>query len=401
MYRIDNQLGATVLPAPSAPSITPDLFFTAGDEIAGVQATIVDAEWLNMVQEEICYVITANGMTLNKGDRTQLRQAIAYMTGQDLGGYLPLAGGTLTGNLVLPTLYFTGEVSGPLLYSSGNISAAGTVSAPNILGTVGVTGATIYSSGGISAAGDMSAGGTIGCAYIYSSNGGRVVGTFSTDALESNGNAAVAGTCAVGHLTSTGGAGITGTVAMNSDVVRISYSLNGVGTIQLGSGGATIGGDPTQIFLNAGDNSFTMDSTGLGIGHGMMWINNGPVVLQNGIGQQPGGGMWDAFSDERIKHDIVPYEAGLAEVLQLRPKVYSYIPETGSNPRARYVGLIGQDVEPVMPETVTRSLGVAHRLGTIALDDLLMFNGTAVTYALVNAVQALAGRLAALEGARA
>jgi hypothetical protein len=54
-----------------------------------------------------------------------------------------------------------------------------------------------------------------------------------------------------------------------------------------------------------------------------------------------------------------------------------------------------------MPETVTRSLGVAHRLGTIALDDLLMFNGTAVTYALVNAVQALAGRLAALEGARA
>jgi Chaperone of endosialidase len=401
MYRIDNQLGATVLPAPSAPSITPDLFFTAGDEIAGVQATIVDAEWLNMVQEEICYVITANGMTLNKGDRTQLRQAIAYMTGQDLGGYLPLGGGTLTGNLALPNLYFTGEVSGPLLYSSGNISAAGTVSAPNILGTVGVTGATIYSSGGISAAGDMSSGGTLGCAFIYSSGGGQVVGTLTADYLVSHGDAAIAGNCTVGYLTSNTGAVITGMVTMNSDVLRLNYPPNGVGTIQLGSGGATIGGDPTQIFLNAGDNSFTMDSTGLGIGHGMMWINNGPVVLQNGIGQQPGGGEWAAFCDERIKHNIVPYEAGLAEVLQLRPKVYSYIPETGTDPLARYVGLIGQEVQPIMPETVRQRRTVAPHLGTIAIDDLLEFNGTAVKYALVNAVQELAARVAALEGARA
>lgn len=40
------------------------------------EATVLDASWLNAVQEEICNVIGAGGNKLNKNDHTQLITAI-------------------------------------------------------------------------------------------------------------------------------------------------------------------------------------------------------------------------------------------------------------------------------------------------------------------------------------
>jgi hypothetical protein len=506
MYRIDNQLGATVLPAPTAPSITPDLFFTAGDEIAGVQATIVDAEWLNMVQEEICYVITANGMALNKADRTQLRQAIAYMTGQDLSGYLPIAGGTLTGNLYVETaIYTVGDIGS----NAGNISAGANVTAVG-----NVSGANVYAAGTVSApiiygSTDVTAAGSVTGAYLHStayaqidaslavgetirSSGGRIVSENYTspsfalhlvgalaagiwvdpaDRLyfgqtDGSGNAiqmwAYASAAQIGanggfapglaygannavffadadggyirfsglypnyhQLGYSAGAGLLsyntpqfpgGGGAWSCDSVGntiqagnlsvlgncyINYPSTGTGTIVLGNGGSTVGGSWDAVFFNAGGNSVTLAPIGFAIQVGDVWVNTGRIIVEHQVSLQPGGGAWGDYSDARIKHDIVPYAAGLDEVLQLRPKVYSFVPETGRDPDVRYIGLISQDVQPIMPETVRQRVTVAPRLGTITIDDLLEFNGTAVIYALVNAVQALAGRLAALEGARA
>lgn len=39
-------------------------------------ATVLNAPWLNSVQEEICNVITADGSKLNKGDHAQLIETI-------------------------------------------------------------------------------------------------------------------------------------------------------------------------------------------------------------------------------------------------------------------------------------------------------------------------------------
>ena len=39
-------------------------------------ATVLNALWLNSVQEEICNVITADGSKLNKKDQTQLIETI-------------------------------------------------------------------------------------------------------------------------------------------------------------------------------------------------------------------------------------------------------------------------------------------------------------------------------------
>jgi hypothetical protein len=75
MYRIDNPTASTTLP-PTEPVGTPG-FFTKGDSLVGQEATIVEADWMNTVQEELAYIVeSGGGMTLNKTDRTQVLAAL-------------------------------------------------------------------------------------------------------------------------------------------------------------------------------------------------------------------------------------------------------------------------------------------------------------------------------------
>lgn len=82
MFRIDNSTAVTPIPTPGAVGPNPNYFFTNGNPGGGVPATIVDADWTNAVQEEICNVITAAGISLSKTVRTQLRDAIYALAGQ-------------------------------------------------------------------------------------------------------------------------------------------------------------------------------------------------------------------------------------------------------------------------------------------------------------------------------
>lgn len=50
--------------------------FTNGDVAGGVPATDLEADWFDSVQEEICGVIDAAGISLNVSVRTQLLQAL-------------------------------------------------------------------------------------------------------------------------------------------------------------------------------------------------------------------------------------------------------------------------------------------------------------------------------------
>ncbi len=50
--------------------------FSDGNPSTGVLGTKVDDDWLNAVQEEICNLIEAAGITLVKGTNTQLRAAL-------------------------------------------------------------------------------------------------------------------------------------------------------------------------------------------------------------------------------------------------------------------------------------------------------------------------------------
>jgi hypothetical protein len=54
-----------------------DGLFSDGNEVTGVPGTLVDAAWLNAVQEEIANVVEDAGLTLNKSLNNQLASAVA------------------------------------------------------------------------------------------------------------------------------------------------------------------------------------------------------------------------------------------------------------------------------------------------------------------------------------
>lgn len=54
-------------------------FFTAGNAVAGIPATVPGEHWFNMTQEELLNVIRAAGLVPSATDDTQLAQAIAAL----------------------------------------------------------------------------------------------------------------------------------------------------------------------------------------------------------------------------------------------------------------------------------------------------------------------------------
>lgn len=71
MFRIDNASAASPIPTPGPVGPNPDSFFADG-------STVVSADWLNAVQEELAYIIDASpsSPSLSKTDRTQVYTAI-------------------------------------------------------------------------------------------------------------------------------------------------------------------------------------------------------------------------------------------------------------------------------------------------------------------------------------
>jgi len=82
VYRIDNNSAVPQLPIVGAPGSAG--FFSDGNPAAGFEATIVDAWWLNTVQEEICNVVLGANMALDKAQRNQLLLAINLLTSRVL-----------------------------------------------------------------------------------------------------------------------------------------------------------------------------------------------------------------------------------------------------------------------------------------------------------------------------
>lgn len=100
MFRIDHPTAAGIVPVPGAAG-TPG-YFTNGNPGTSTPATVVDADWLNMVQEELMNIVAAAVITPSKTTRNQVLAAInaliAGATGagaiQAQAGNYVAAGGT-------------------------------------------------------------------------------------------------------------------------------------------------------------------------------------------------------------------------------------------------------------------------------------------------------------------
>lgn len=77
MKRVSTSTAVALLPAPIDGGVPG--FFARPDPVNSVSATVPGHDWFNRVQEEMCYVIEANGMALDGLDNTQLYHAIKKM----------------------------------------------------------------------------------------------------------------------------------------------------------------------------------------------------------------------------------------------------------------------------------------------------------------------------------
>jgi hypothetical protein len=126
----------------------------------------------------------------------------------------------------------------------------------------------------------------------------------------------------------------------------------------------------------------------------------------NASAQKPGGGPWLDSSDARIKNVLEDYTPGLDEILELQPKIFTYkgndtqeengesVHKTVAEQNKEFVGLIAQDVEPVLPGMVLKSGGY---IDGVRVDDLRTLDSSELIYALVNAVKTLTARIEQLE----
>lgn len=109
-----------------------------------------------------------------------------------------------------------------------------------------------------------------------------------------------------------------------------------------------------------------------------------------------GNGAWAFTSDARVKEDVRDLEAGLAELRRVRPVRYRYNGLAGTHAGLEGVGIIGQEIEQVLPETVEKLPIDSNPDG---VEGLRVFNPSALTYVLINAVKQLADRVETLERA--
>ena len=76
MFRVDTPTAAGTLPTPSA-AVSPG-YFTEGDPQNNVAATLIKADWLNGVQEELAAAATIRGAALDKTDNGQVAAVLAH-----------------------------------------------------------------------------------------------------------------------------------------------------------------------------------------------------------------------------------------------------------------------------------------------------------------------------------
>lgn len=93
-----------------------------------------------------------------------------------------------------------------------------------------------------------------------------------------------------------------------------------------------------------------------------------------------GANVWSTPSDIRVKKNIHSYTGGLKEILAINPVTFQYDDNIIKGDQKIYVGIIAQEVEKILPATVTQT-------NLFGIKDLRQFNGSELFYTLINAVK--------------
>jgi hypothetical protein len=105
----------------------------------------------------------------------------------------------------------------------------------------------------------------------------------------------------------------------------------------------------------------------------------GYLLEVNGTIGKPGGGLWTASSDLRLKQNVTEFTDGMDQIMQIRPIKYRYNELSGFDTRPEYVGVIAQELQEIVP----------YMVGSYEKDgqEYLNVDNSAMTYMLINAMQ--------------
>ena len=232
--------------------------------------------------------------------------------------------------------------------------------------------------------------------------------------------------------------GTTGKLIQNSGVtIDDSGNLTVSGTGTSTFAGTVTGGVMTSTGAGYTNSGFKITNTTASRTTGWFLSNAGVSVLRdvtgaadlvsidlagllrlNGYGAgtltTDSSGNVTATSDERAKNITGTFTKGLAEVVKLTPKTYTWKEETGLNTTDEVASLTAQDlIAAGIPEAVstyrtvadlnddgTPKLDADGKTLTKRIDATYTVSDRAVIAALVNAIKELNAKLAALEAAR-
>jgi hypothetical protein len=371
--------------------------FGDGNPTAGTPSTQLNMGWFDNLQEEVARVIEIAGITLDGAEKEQLNEAIdRKIAGAGLG-FVLRTGDTMTGPLISPTLTanvvnFTNPATSFAAYTVGNLSiraytaqafwsfdqaGAGSLiwqtSAPIAAGAV-----TLAPGGGINTTGPIQGGAAITAV-------GNVSGANVTAVT---GNVAAAGSVTASvEVTAVGAIRAGQYVYAGSPAISDFYmGFNSAN----GNRSFSFRGDTANFEWTSGDGSVALTAGFSAVGF-TQWISDGvsgDFLIKGDFGQ---------LSDARLKNITGDYTSGLAQIIQVNPKVYTLVnDETG---REQY-GLIAQDVQKCLPECVL-PVPEIWRFGQEQLDGALGLSIMPLIATLINAFKEVNMRLEALERRRA
>lgn len=319
-------------------------------------------------------------IVLNGNATTNLNPVPLQQLNGMLGSYLPLTGGTLSGNL---TVQNSGGQSAYLM----NTTNGPGIATGSLWRSVVATSGNYAIQMNTAAAGDFS---TALQAYVCQPNGNTTVtGSLQAGALVSVGAVTAAGDVVATGVLQAGGTGgpywqnAGGTMLCQQSVQTDGNFLNANGSymsqfpgttggiiLQSAGGGAfyqiiTSGPDPVYQWNGGGENIMTLDSAGT------LYIRG--TLVQG--------------SDVTEKERIEPITGGLELVRQLLPKRF-YWKDREADQKEHW-GFIAQDVESAIPAAVSGHVPS----GVLCLEEM------GIVAAAVAAIKELAARVEALEGA--
>ncbi len=190
--------------------------------------------------------------------------------------------------------------------------------------------------------------------------------------------------------TSGGGTGVYGQSATSG-----AYGVEGSNTAGIGvygkssSGSGVYGGTDTgngvQAWTGSSTNAAVYAQTGSA--SYLAFYGVGGIEITGSLAQKAGGGSWTAPSDRRIKKDIIPFDQGLAELIQVRPVRFKYNGLGGTSDNGKeYVGVVAQDLEKVLPSMVSSRKAKLYPRDA-GETDIKQVDPSNFTYLLIRAVQ--------------